>query len=228
MSKAIVSLSGGMDSVTLLAFALQELGVENVEAVGFSYGSKHNKYENAAAHAVAKHYGVPFKLIDFTSIAAGFTSHLLKDGGAIPEGHYEAASMAQTVVPGRNIIFAAILSGLAWSRDVKHVYLGIHSGDHAIYPDCRPAFFYAMKAALMAGTDNRVNLLAPFLQDDKTKIIKWGLQHDVPYNMTRTCYQDAITACGRCGACQERLAAFAANGIEDPIPYQSRVILPKE
>ncbi len=227
MTKAIVSLSGGMDSTTVLAHAVvQHHG--DVAAVGFTYGSKHNQYENAAAERVAQHYGVPYKLIDLSSVMAGFKSDLMKSGGAIPEGHYEAASMSRTVVPGRNIIFASILAGIAWSEKAEQVWLGIHAGDHFIYPDCRPAFFEAMRKAVLAGTGDAATLVAPFLFASKADIVKSGLGLDVPYKLTRTCYADQEMACGRCGSCQERLDAFAANKIEDPLAYESRVILPKE
>jgi len=222
----IVSLSGGMDSTTVLASALAA-GME-VECIGFCYGSKHNPYENAAAEKIAQHYNVPFTLMSLNELMANFNSNLMSSGGDIPEGHYEQANMTQTVIPGRNIIFSAVLAGVAWNLGANEVWLGIHSGDHQIYPDCRPEFFQAMQSAIHHGTDGNVRLMAPFLQGDKTSIIAWGYQHDVPYNLTRTCYKDQEVACGKCGACQERLEAFHNNEIDDPIEYESRVILPKE
>lgn len=223
--RALVSLSGGMDSATVLAKVVEERRIGEVAAVGFSYGSKHNQYENEAARQVANHYGVPFRLIRLDEVMAGFQSALLQTGGDVPDGHYESESMNQTVVPGRNIIFASILTGLAWSQGASEVWLGIHQGDHAIYPDCRPEFLHAMNHAILAGTDERVRLVAPFLHVDKTTIIAEGLRMGVPYRLTRTCYKDQPIACGRCGACQERLEAFRENGIEDPIEYESRVML---
>ena len=109
--KAIVSLSGGMDSATVLAECLDR-GRE-VEAVGFCYGSKHNQYENQAARDLAEHYAVPFRLIDFSSVASHFQSALLKSGGDIPEGHYEEELMKRTVVPGRNLVFISILTTIS-------------------------------------------------------------------------------------------------------------------
>lgn len=217
--RAIVSLSGGMDSVTVLAEAVHNLGRENVFGVCFNYGSKHNKWENMAAFDVANHYKVPCRLVDFKSAMEGIQSNLLLDGGAIPEGHYQEETMRQTVVPGRNLIFISLLMGVAWSRGAKQVWLGIHAGDHFIYPDCRPTFFHAMNAAVNAGSDEKVELVAPFLHGTKTTIIKRGLELQVPYHLTRTCYKDSAVSCGVCGACQERREAFAANGITDPITY---------
>lgn len=214
---AIVSLSGGMDSATVLADAIDK-GRKPL-AVGFTYGSKHNPYENQAAADLAKHYAAPFRLIDLSGVMRGFKSHLMADGGPIPEGHYEDASMAQTVVPGRNIIFAAILSGLAWSEGAEEIWLGIHQGDHAIYEDCRPSFYAAMNQAIQEGTGKRVRLVAPFLDGNKTTILKRGLLLGVPYSLTRTCYKDQSLACGKCGSCQERLSAFCAIGVDDPVEY---------
>lgn len=221
----LVSLSGGMDSATLLAHAKQQGDVKL--AVSFRYGSKHNPYENEAADRIADHYEVPLMRFDLSHIFQEFSSNLLRGQGPIPEGHYEAASMSQTVVPARNIIFASVLAGLAWSNEMDQVWLGVHAGDHAIYPDCRPEFISAMQTAICAGTGSRVHLAAPFLFLNKTKIIQRGVELDVPYEMTRTCYQAQEVACGKCGSCQERLEAFFNNGIEDPIAYESRTIFPK-
>lgn len=224
--KAIVSLSGGMDSTTVLAEAIDQ--GRDVDCVGFTYGSKHNLYENRAAKQIADCYGCSFELVDFSDIARSFKSNLLQGQGEIPEGHYEADNMALTVVPGRNIIFISILAGLAWSRGAEEIWLGIHQGDHAIYPDCRLAFFSAMKNAIELGTDKRVTLVAPFLDTDKTGIVKRGLELDTPYQMTRTCYKDQEVACGKCGSCNERREAFMKNGVEDPIAYEYDGPLPEK
>jgi 7-cyano-7-deazaguanine synthase len=226
--KAIVSLSGGMDSATVLGLAKTE--VEDIETVGFTYGSKHNRYENSAAVDLAVFYGVSFTLIDLSSILANLDSDLLKSGGKIPEGHYEEESMRRTVVPGRNIVFASILAAIAMSKKAKCIYMGVHAGDHFIYPDCRPEFVQSMRTAIYQGTDKTVGLVTPFLFRDKRNILESGysLAPQVPYHLTRTCYADQPVACGRCGACQERLASFAAFGRPDPIEYETREILPKK
>ena len=128
--------------------------------------------------------------------------------------------MKATVVPGRNIIFLSILAGLAWSVGAKHIALGIHQGDHAIYADCRQEFFKAMDLALYLGTDRNVEFLAPFLDTDKEGILQWGYQHGVPYHITRTFYKDQPIACGKCGSCCERLSAFDKVGRKDPVEYE--------
>ena len=217
MSKVIVSLSGGIDSATALALAKED---RDVDAIGFSYGSKHNPYENKAARDIANHYSVPFNLIDLSSVGALLKSDLLKSGGVIPEGHYEAESMKSTVVPARNMIFISALAGIADCRGASEVWLGIHSGDHHIYPDCRPGFFYRMQDAVRVATEGRVELAAPFLFKGKGKVVEQGWAIGVPYNLTRTCYKDQPVACGKCGSCQERLEAFAENGMVDPLEYE--------
>lgn len=227
--KAVVSLSGGMDSATVLGRTLGQYNPGQVLAVSFSYRSKHNPYEVKASRALAEFYGVDWLGVDLSLPFAHVESNLLEGGGDIPEGHYEDRSMAKTVVPGRNMIFASVMAGIAWSHQATDAVLGIHAGDHAIYPDCRPPFFISMREAIWQGTDKRVTLIAPFLYDSKADILRYGLAYvpSVPYQLTRTCYQDQPMACGRCGACQERLASFAANGATDPIEYESREIMPK-
>jgi 7-cyano-7-deazaguanine synthase len=217
--KAILALSGGMDSATVLGWLLAS-GYD-VECFSFAYGSKHNHWENIAAQKVAEYYGVPSHgAVDLSNITRWFKSNLLKGQGEIPEGHYQDETMSQTVVPGRNIIFLSICAGLAWSKGASKIAIGIHQGDHAIYPDCRVEFYEAMTKAISTGTDGNVDeILAPFLHTDKVGILDWGLKNGVPYHLTRTCYKDQPLSCGKCGSCVERLEAFASVGIKDPIEY---------
>lgn len=223
--KVVVSLSGGMDSATLLAKAIHE-GAE-VLPISFIYPSKHNRYESRAVLELETYYNIHTRGIDLEDAFQFTKSNLLNHQGEIPEGHYEAESMNQTVVPGRNTIFAAILSSIAESEGASKIYIGIHAGDHAIYPDCRPNWYKGMQSVIGCSTEDKVGLIAPFLYWSKGKILEYGLSLGVPYHLTRTCYKDQEIACGKCGSCQERLAAFLANGVEDPIPYESREILPK-
>lgn len=230
MKRVMVSLSGGLDSCVTLGYVRQQLKLlasmyeanrpTKMMAVGFTYGSKHNEYENEAAKNIAQHYDIEFRLIDLTAVMQSFRSNLLKSGGAIPEGHYEAPSMTQTVVPGRNMIFVSILAGLAESLEFDTIALGIHSGDHHIYPDCRPDFFVAVSQAVRESTEGRVGLYAPFINDPKQTLVKRGHELGVPFHLTRTCYKDQPVACGKCGACQERKEAFALNGLVDPLRYE--------
>jgi 7-cyano-7-deazaguanine synthase len=217
MTHTLVSLSGGMDSATVLRWALAR---GRVSAIGFDYGSKHNYYELELAEKLADYYEIDFHRIDLRKVMAGFKSNLLLTGNAIPEGHYNDASMSQTVVPGRNTIFLAILLGLAQSVKANRIAIGIHQGDHTIYPDCRPAFFRAMRKVISLASENTVQLMAPFLNTDKAGILRFGLRYDVPYWLTRTCYKHQKLSCGKCGSCRERLEAFQKVGRTDPVKYE--------
>ena len=222
--KIVLSLSGGMDSGTMLGYYLAK-GHE-VFPINFTYGSKHNEFELKCAYHLCGHYGLRKGLpsIDLNFIGDMFTSDLLKSGGDIPEGHYEDESMKATVVPGRNLIFASILAGYAESIDATHIALGVHAGDHHIYSDCRPEFIESLKTTINKSSDGKVGVLAPFLNIDKTQILKIGCELPeefvVPYQLTRTCYKDQEDSCGRCSSCVERLEAFASLGKVDPIKYQ--------
>jgi 7-cyano-7-deazaguanine synthase len=159
---------------------------------------------------------------NLTDAFGDFNSNLLKSGGDIPEGHYEEESMKLTVVPGRNLIFSAIMAGLAESIGAEDIALGVHSGDHAIYPDCRPDFIISLAETVKASSDGKVKVRTPLLFEDKTSILRIGhsLNPPVPYKLTRTCYKDQELSCGKCGSCQERLEAFGKLGIKDPIDYE--------
>lgn len=223
MSGICMGLSGGMDSATMLAVILDswEKDPKKVHCLGFNYGSKHNKYENIAAEKIADYYGVDYRLIDLSNIIGKlFKSDLLLSGGDIPEGHYNDASMSRTVVPGRNIIFASILAGYAWSKDCDKIALGVHLGDHVNYPDCRREFVKSLDTTIYLGTGDKVEVVAPFGKMTKIDICRVGLALDVPYDLSRTCYKDQERSCGKCGACTERLEAFALNNAVDPIKYQ--------
>ena len=225
MKKIVIGFSGGMDSTTLLAILLAQ-GFE-VHCCSFNYGSKHNEYENKAAKNIIQYYldlNQPVKhyLFDLQGVFKDFKSNLLKTGGDIPEGHYEGKNMKLTVVPGRNLIMASIMAGLAESIEAESIALGIHAGDHAIYPDCRPEFAENLDLVLRASTEGKVKVITPLLYDDKTSILKQGysLEIPTPYDLTRTCYKDQVFSCGKCGSCQERLEAFENIGIKDPILYE--------
>jgi len=220
----VLSLSGGLDSCTLLGNLLRQCDANEILCVSFKYGSKHNQYENEAAQKIAKYYGVNFIEIDITPIMTCFKSDLLLSGGEIPEGHYQADNMKSTVVPCRNMIFASILAGIAESSGASTVALGVNCGDHAIYPDCRASFIYSMNKTTQEATDKKVKIIAPFLLDTKETIVHFGMKIRSPYHLTRTCYKNQEIACGKCGSCIERLEAFAQNNAVDPIEYEKEVV----
>ena len=224
--KAVIGLSGGMDSAVLLGILLEQ-GYE-VHCCVFTYGSKHNKYENQAAVEIIKYYqqwygdNVVCHFFDLEDTFSHIQSDLLLTGGEIPEGHYEDASMKKTVVPGRNMIFASIMAGVAESIEAECIALGVHSGDHAIYPDCRHEFIKALDCAIYLSTDKTVQVVTPLVQDDKASILVKGyaLNVEAPIHLTRTCYKDQEYACGKCGSCQERLEAFSIINKKDPVRYE--------
>lgn len=214
--KTILSLSGGMDSTTLLAWLLGK--GHQVHCVYFYYGSKHNDIEAERVKEISKFYSTPLTEVNIDFVGDLFKSDLLKSGGKVPKGHYEDENMAQTVVPGRNSIFTSILTGYAESLNYNNVALGQHNGDHAIYRDCRKEYILSMKTAMYLSSE--INILAPFIDIDKADICKIGLDLEVPFHITHTCYDPQINgACGECGACVERISSFMKFKEIDPIKY---------
>lgn len=216
--KALVVLSGGMDSATALALLVSQ-GHE-VEAITFNYGSKHNAQEGLTAKELAAHYGIKRTLVDLPFINELFKSDLLKSGGEIPEGHYADPVMKKTVVPFRNGIMLAIAAGFAESIGADMLILGNHAGDHAVYPDCRPEFADAMADAINHGTYKEILLSRPFENISKGDIVVEGVKLGVPYHLTYSCYKGEAVHCGKCGTCYERKEAFRDAGVNDPTLYK--------
>lgn len=213
---ALLVLSGGMDSVTMLYDYVDRIAV----AVNFNYGSNHNAREAECARAHCAALGVELVEIDLGFIGSHFKSSLLEGADAIPVGGYDDTNMRSTVVPFRNGIMLAVAAGLAESRGLKAVMLANHSGDHAIYPDCRPEFVDAMDRAITAGTYEGLRLLAPYTLLTKAQIASRGRGLGVDYSKTYSCYKGGERHCGRCGTCVERREALAAAGIVDTTLYE--------
>ena len=214
----LVVFSGGMDSATALWLARREFSA--VSAVSFSYGSKHNARELAAADAICRKLDIPRIEIPLAFIGKYFHSSLLQSGGSIPEGAYDEANMASTVVPFRNGIMLAAAAGLAEDSGCSAVVLGNHTGDHAIYPDCRPEFIDGMARAIETGTGGKVKLLSPFCRMTKGQIASLGAELGVDFSLTWSCYNGRDKHCGKCGTCRERRDAFREAGIPDPTEYE--------
>jgi len=217
--KTVVLVSGGMDSVTALHWARAEHEV--VGAVSFDYGAKHNHREIPLAAWHCAQSGVKHDIIDLDFVNRLFASDLLKSGGDVPEGHYADETMKKTVVPFRNGIMLAIACGLAESREAEALVIAAHSGDHAIYPDCREPFMQGMAAAMREGTYARIELLRPFIHLDKAGIAKLGDNLGVDYGRTWSCYKGGDLHCGKCGTCVERIEAFVLAGLPDPTIYET-------
>jgi len=222
--KVVVLVSGGMDSVTALYWAMEHHQV--VCALSFDYGAKHHARELPFAAAHSGKLGVPHICLPLHFINEHFESALLQSGGSIPKGHYQAESMKQTVVPFRNGIMLSIAAGLAESRGAGALVIAAHSGDHAIYPDCREAFMQAMAAAMQEGTYASVELLRPFIVMDKAAIAREGARLGVPFAETWSCYVGGHVHCGECGTCVERREAFVHAALNDPTVYASASPLP--
>lgn len=216
---SIIVLSGGMDSTTLLHYALDRIAL----AVTFDYGSNHNAREIECARRQCALVGVEHIVIPLEFMGHYFYSSLLEGADAIPEGHYDDSNMKSTVVPFRNGIMLSVACGLAESRGLRHVMIANHGGDHAIYPDCRPEFVRAMSEAMSAGTYDGVDIIAPFTYLTKGEIACEGKRLGVDYGLTYSCYKGGEAHCGRCGTCVERLEAMAYAGITDPVPYETAV-----
>ena len=213
---SIIILSGGMDRVTLLYARKENIAL----AVTFDYGSNHAAREIECARWHCEQLGIEHIVIPLEFMHQYFRSSLLQGGEAIPEGHYADENMKSTVVPFRNGIMLSIACGLAESRGMKYVYIANHSGDHAIYPDCRATFIESMSEAMSYGTYKNIKIAAPFTGLTKGDIAHIGAELGVDYTHTYSCYKGGEKHCGRCGTCVERKEAFADAGVEDPTEYE--------
>lgn len=226
--KTLVLLSGGIDSTTCLAMSVRAYGPENVEAVSFSYGQKHVK-ELECAQAIAAYYKVKHTVLTVDSqVFAASSSTLIQGHGEMNHGKTYAEIQAEspgevdTYVPFRNGLMLSQAAALAYSIGAYKIIYGAHSDDAAggAYPDCTPEFYKAMNEAIFQGTGQKVRLDAPLLTLNKAQVVKHGLELNAPYQLTRSCYDEAGLSCGTCATCLDRLEAFKVNNKLDPIPYR--------
>ena len=215
MKDSIIIVSGGMDSITLLYDWKDRIAL----GISFDYGSNHNAKEIPLAKMHCERLGIRHITIPLDFMHQYFKSSLLEGGDAIPEGHYASENMKSTVVPFRNGIMLAIACGIAESNGLKHVMMSNHSGDHAIYPDCRQEFVDAMTAAMTAGTYEHIDLVAPYTAISKTDIARIGKRLGIDYSTTYSCYKGGEHHCGKCGTCVERKEALRDAGIDDNTIY---------
>lgn len=222
--KALVLLSGGVDSSTCLAVAKEKYG-DAVIALSLSYGQKHVK-ELKAAQAVANYYHVELLHMDLAQIFAHSNCSLLQGSTQeVPHESYAAqlekrhGEAVTTYVPFRNGLFLAAAASLALEYDCDEIYYGPHADDAAgnAYPDCSQEFNAAMNQAVYLGSGKKVRLVAPFVNKTKKDIVAEGLRLGVPYELTWSCYDGGELPCHECGTCIDREAAFAANGVIDPL-----------
>ena len=216
--KVVVIYSGGMDSYTVLHKAIEE-GLTPF-ALTFDYGQRHVK-EIQVASDVCQSLDINHKIIDITAINQLIGGSSLTDSSIeVATGDYDNNNMVNTVVPNRNMILLSLAVGYAVSIGAEQVYYGAHSGDHEIYPDCRPIFVEKMNEVAAVANYEKTEIHSPYLNSDKVGILKDGLRMGLDYSKTWTCYNGREKACGQCGSCKERLEAFAKNGLSDPISYE--------
>jgi 7-cyano-7-deazaguanine synthase len=217
-TKTILLFSGGLDSTVLLYHLLHK--GNNVKALSIHYGQRHEKELLSARH-IAEGLGVEHRVIDLSAVRPLlYGSSQTSDDIGVPEGHYAEESMKVTVVPNRNMMMLSVAVAWAISEKADIVAYAAHSGDHAIYPDCRKDFVRSMRTAVALCDWHTVTILTPFIEFTKDEIVAEGMLLNVPFEDTWSCYKGGDVACGRCGTCVERLEAFAVVGIADPLPYE--------
>lgn len=221
--RVVAVVSGGLDSVTMAH--LLTSGGDTLVVVSVDYGQRHRR-ELEFALAAANRLGAEHIEVDLRSVGAVLGGSALTDATVdVPDGHYTDATMATTVVPNRNAILLSVATGVAVAVGAQAVAFGAHTGDHSVYPDCRPAFVEAFERLALVANEGLIDagfeVLAPFLESTKTDIVRTAAALGVPMDQTWSCYRGGERHCGRCGTCVERREAFALAGVDDPTEYEA-------
>lgn len=220
--KAVIVLSGGLDSTTCMGIA-KEKGYD-LYPMTFNYGQRHNR-EVEQAKKVADHYHAQdHKIVDINFFNQIGGSALTDDTIEVPEA-VDEGDIPVTYVPARNMIFLSLASAYAEVIGAELIYIGVSSVDYSGYPDCRPEFIESMNQTVNLATkvgvsDKSMNIKTPLMHLTKAETIETGIKLNVPYSLTTSCYNGAEKACGQCDSCQLRIKGFKEAGIRDPIPYQ--------
>lgn len=223
--RAVVLVSGGMDSATA-AFEAKQSGYD-LYFLHTSYGQETEDKEFNCAHQLAEHLDVAdFLHIETEHLARIGASSLTDDSIDVEEEDLESDEIPSSYVPFRNANLLSMAVSYAEANDCGAVFMGAHSEDYSGYPDCRPEFFDAFQQVINVGTkpNTSIELIAPFVDWSKTDIVEHGVELNVPYELTWSCYREHEPACGTCDACAYRLKAFQESGIEDPIDYKQRPV----
>ena len=229
--KALVLFSGGLDSSVCLGMAVDKYGSDEVLALSVSYGQKHSK-ELEASEKVESFYGVKRMTLDLGEIFKDSDCTLLESSGEdIPHEEYAEqlkktnGKPVNTYVPFRNGLFLSSAAAIALSNGCSEIWYGAHADDAAgnAYPDTSAAFNKAMSDAVYIGSGNELKITAPFIDKTKAQVVAMGNEIGVPFGLTWSCYEGHDKACGVCGTCRDRLAAFKLNGLKDPVEYEEGI-----
>ncbi|HME36866.1 MAG TPA: 7-cyano-7-deazaguanine synthase QueC [Candidatus Sulfotelmatobacter sp.] len=217
-SRAVVLLSGGMDSCVCAALAVRDY---EAAAVHISYGQRTEERERQSFLAVCQRLRIRDKLmVRNEALRAIGGSALTDDAIAVPTADEIGQSVPVTYVPFRNAHFLAVAVSWAEVLGAEKVYIGAVEPDSSGYPDCRPAYYKAFNEVVKTGTkDGLIEIVTPLIAMRKTDIVRLGLELGAPFDLTWSCYSREDQACGVCDSCVLRLRAFAAAGVQDPIPY---------
>jgi 7-cyano-7-deazaguanine synthase len=215
--RAVVLLSGGIDSAVTAAYA-QEINDCEVHGLTISYGQRHDKEINCA-RKVQEDLGLEsWRLYEMPRLVGSS----LTGEGDIP--NYESDEIPNTFVPARNIIFLSVATNLAMTLGAQHIYIGVGAVDYSGYPDCRPEFITAMRKAINIGTDTKIEIRTPIINMPKEQVIRIGECLGVNFSNTWSCYNGREKACGVCPSCRIRLRAFKEAELVDPIAYEEAII----
>ena len=230
--KILVLSSGGIDSTTCLAIAIDKVGKENVEALNITYGQKHIK-EVQHAEKIAQYYGINHTHLDLSEIMKYSNCSLLQHSTEQIKHESYAQQLAElggegtvsTYVPFRNGLMLAAAASFAISKGCNAIYYGAHADDAAgrAYPDCTPEFSEAMNTAIYEGSGRTVKMVAPLINLNKAGVIKTGLALHAPYHLTWSCYEGHEKSCGTCGTCIDAINAYKQNGVKSPLEYEVEI-----
>ena len=231
VSKAVVLLSGGMDSCVCAAIARERHGAENVALLHAGYGQLTEARERRAFQDIADCYGVRARLVVQLDHFRAIGGSALTDRSiAVPENELGApgphgSTIPVTYVPFRNAHFLSVAVSWAEAIGARAIYIGAVAEDSSGYPDCRPEYYRVFQELVRVGTrpETQIEIVTPVITLKKSQIIRRGIEMGAPLHLTWSCYQSEDAACGACDSCLLRLRSFAEAGVADPIPYRQGV-----